>query len=295
MGENTAIEWADHTLNWWTGCEAISPGCEHCYAATWAKRAGRVFSERRLTSASIHALPAKWQREAAEFRKLHGRRQRVFVNSLADWADNQVPQDWRISLLRAIREAPDVDFLLLTKRIGNVHRMLERALTDGHMLTSRDSAWPWPNIWIGISVVNQEEADRDIPKLLDLPAAVRFLSCEPLLDELRLQRYLDVDQPLDWVIVGGESGPGARAFNLKWARDIARQCKLFGTACFVKQLGANPIYQAGRSVKSEGPGFRLSVTELQIDTDIALIDRKGGDWSEWPPDLRIREFPRSAA
>lgn len=295
MGANTKIEWADHTLNWWTGCEPVSPGCAHCYAESWAKRAGRNFGERRLTSAAIHALPQKWQREAASFRVQHGRRQRVFVNSLSDWADNQVPVQYRTSLLAAIALAPDVDFLLLTKRIGNVKRWL-----DAGQITLP------PNVWIGISVVDQAELDRDLLKLLTIPAPVRFLSIEPMLapisfadrvtniDPRKPRVYESVLKLLDWVIVGGESGTGARPFNLHWARTIIAQCDAAGTACFIKQLGANPIYAAGGSIESEGEGFRLSVASIEVETDIELNDRKGGDWTEWPPDLRIREFPRGA-
>lgn len=147
--------------------------------------------------------------------------------------------------------------------------------------------WPLPNVWLGVSVENQEAADERIPLLLQTPAAVRFLSCEPLLERVDLNRVPRLSHPcapslngrgIGWVIVGGESGPGARPCELAWIRSIVDQCRAAGVPAFVKQLGATPIRQ----------------TE---DDQLWHIerDRKGGDMNEWPPDLRVREFPEARA
>lgn len=279
MGENTKIEWCDHSWNFWTGCEPVSPACAHCYAASWAKRAGRVFAERRLTTESNRRLPMKWQCEAKAFADQHGRRQRVFVNSLADWADNQVPDEWRISLFEAIATAPDVDFLLLTKRIGNAARMLPVMDSTKPGYRPWNRKWPWPNVWIGATVANQEEANRDLPKLLRIAARVRFLSCEPQLGpiDLREAHFNRERLPrVDWVIVGGESGSKARPFVLGHAKDIVRQCREAGVAVFMKQAGSNPVNREGERCPH-------------------IKSRKGDDPAEWPEELRVREFPRGAA
>jgi protein gp37 len=305
VGDYTDIEWATHTLNWWTGCEHVSPACAHCYAEAWARRAGRDFSERRLTTEANRRKPLKWEANATEFEREHGHRQRIFVNSLSDVFDNKVPQEWRDSLFEMIRRTPSLDYLLLTKRIGNAERMLPADWGDGY-----------PNVWLGATVANQEEAERDIPKLLAVSARVRFLSIEPMLGPLDLeypesmfpngpQMCCDgrecgcmgrpIDPPLlygiNWVIVGGESGSGARSFNIQWARDLVAQCRGSGTAVFVKQLGARPYLQVTRSSSVTAPSMKLHIAEMQLESTISLSDRKGGDIREWPEDLRVRQFP----
>jgi protein gp37 len=282
MTENSKIEWTDHTFNPWVGCTKISPGCDHCYAESWAKRAGSpelwADGERRRTTAQNWRQPFKWNAAA----EAAGVRARVFCASLADVFDNSVPREWRADLFRVIHNTPHLDWLLLTKRIGNAREMIERARIDGHLLTSGSKHWPWPNVWLGATVVNQEEADRDIPKLLATPARIRFLSCEPLLGPIDFAGWwVDHQNPamhettleaLDWVIVGGESGGGARGMDVGWAVDIVEQCKAVETAVFVKQLGARPFM-------SPGP-----ITWPTTST-------KGSDMSEWPEVLRVREFP----
>lgn len=274
MGANTNIEWATHTLNWWTGCEPISPACAHCYAAAWAKRAGRDFAERRLTTEANRRQAFKWEKNAPAFEAEHGHRQRIFVNSLADVFDNQVPQTWRDELFATIRDTPSLDYLLLTKRIGNAKKMLPADWGDGY-----------PNVWLGSTVVTQEEADRDIPKLLATPAAIRFLSCEPLLGPVDITEWLwgfenpcatcprDIDCECGWntrkenklpsidlVICGGESGSNARPMDIRWADDLRQQCADASTAFFMKQLGG--------------------------------VRDKRGDLADMPESLRVREFPR---
>lgn len=287
MVENTKIQWATHTLNWWVGCEAISPGCLHCYAASWAKRAGRDFAVRTLTTQANRTQPIKWASNHETFYQEHGHRQRVFTNSLADVFDNQVPDEWRTGLFNMIKATVELDYLILTKRVGNISRMLPT-----------DWGLGYPNVWIGISVVNQEEADRDIPKLLKIPAAIRFLSCEPLLSRIDLTPHLcgraepceqcpedadcecgfspraDLkDEPaISWVIGGGESGSGARPCALGWLKDIVHDCKNTGTPVFIKQLGAKPTNREGEPCPH-------------------IHARKGDDMAEWSPELRVREFP----
>jgi protein gp37 len=246
MGENTKIEWTGHTFNPWTGCTKISPGCDHCYAESWAKRAGTVRwgvgEPRRRTTAANWRLPLKWNAQAER----EGRRFRVFCASLADVFGNAVPDEWRADLFRLIRATPRLDWLLLTKRVGNACAMIDDARERGHLLTSGSPEWPWPNVWIGATVVNQEEADRDIPKLLATPAAVRFLSIEPMLGPITIDRRLieQIDGTsqhgprfIDWIICGGESGPKARPMHPDWARSLRDQCAAAGVPFLFKQWG----------------------------------------------------------
>lgn len=261
MAENSAIEWTDHTFNPWEGCQKVGPGCDHCYAETRNARYGGGTAPnwgpgapRRRTLPANWRKPLAWQRNAAAFFAEHGRRQRVFCASLADVFDNAVDPVWRIELATLIAKEPDLDWLLLTKRIGNAAAMLQ-AMFDA-------PAYPPANVWLGATVVNQAEADRDVPKLLAAPAARRFLSMEPLLGPVDLTKIAwDVagygmegalrvpDEPddfrywshetqgIDWVIVGGESGPGARPMHPHWARSLRDQCAAAGVPFLFKQWG----------------------------------------------------------
>ncbi|MBP7572585.1 MAG: phage Gp37/Gp68 family protein [Rhodoferax sp.] len=272
MSKNTKIEWAHDTFNPWVGCTKISPACDHCYAEGWAKRSGQVVwgKDRKRTSIANWKLPLKWDKEA----QAAGVRRKVFCASLADVFDNAVPQEWRNDLFRLISETQNLDWLLLTKRIGNVLDMLDEALLQEPRLRNgacRFASWPWPNVWLGATICNQIEADRDIPKLLSLPATKRFLSMEPLLGPVDLSMiqhtvgygcgpctgcgsavYIDAltgsyfcaascDGPvrpaIDWVIVGGESGPGARPMHPDWARSLRDQCLAAGVPFLFKQWG----------------------------------------------------------
>jgi protein gp37 len=223
--ENTSIEWCDHTFNPWIGCTRVSPGCDHCYAATRAVRfhmqdtAGNPLwnpgADRHRTSSVNWKAPLKWNRDAARA----GVRARVFCASLADVWDNQVPDAWRADLLELIRATPALDWLLLTKRPQNIAKMLP--------------AKHFRNIWLGTTAETMEEAARRIPVLLRVPAVIRFLSCEPLLEPLDLTRYLR-GSGVHWIICGGESGP--RPMDPKWARSLRDQCRATGTAFFMKQM-----------------------------------------------------------
>ncbi|WOI45885.1 phage Gp37/Gp68 family protein [Acidovorax sp. BLS4] len=247
MSANTNIEWCDHTFNPWTGCTKVSPGCDHCYAEGWAKRSGQVqwgpHAARRRTSPANWSLPRRWNAQAEAFAAQHGRRQRVFCASLADVFDNAVPIAWFAEFLDLCRLTPNLDKLLLTKRIGNVERRLAEAseyaaevmrnpLLANWIVTWLDGDAP-PDIWLGTTIVNQPEADRDIMKLLAVPASVRFLSMEPLLGPVIVKGLF----ALDWVIVGGESGPGARPMHIDWARGLRDQCEAARVPFLFKQWG----------------------------------------------------------
>lgn len=265
VAEHSSIEWCDHTFNPWEGCQRIGPGCDHCYAETRNARFGGgqapnwgPGAPRRRTSEANWRKPLQWQAHAAEFKAQHGRRQRVFCASLADVFDNQVPDAWRRDLFALIAATPDLDWLLLTKRIGSAHRMLPPdwvAAPPGREIPRMPD-----NVWIGATITSQEEADRDIPKLLAVPARVRFLSMEPLLGPVDLtsirqplegESYTEgnvlvrkstldrgADRPaVDWVIVGGESGPGARSMHPYWARSLRDQCAAAGVPFLFKQWG----------------------------------------------------------
>lgn len=266
MGDRTKIEWADATFNPWVGCTQVSPGCDHCYADGWAKRSGLVKwgsgASRRRTSESTWRQPLRWDAAHEAFYEVHGRRRRVFCASLADVFDNEAPAEWRADLFRLIEATPHLDWMLLTKRIGNAGDMMFVA-RGGHLPLLR-------NVWLGATVVNQVEADRDIPKLLATPAAVRFLSIEPMLGPIDLTRipiprgtaeYLGGTLPrIDWVVVGGESGPKARPMHPEWARSLRDQCANTGVPFFMKQMG----------------GAR---------------DKRGA-MEELPEELRVRDFPQ---
>jgi len=177
MAENSGIEWTDHTFNPWEGCTKISPACDNCYAAARAERFGTVVwgGPRRRTSEANWNKPLKWEKNADSFLEENGRRQRVFCASLADVFDNQVPEEWRADLWDLIRKCPSLDWLLLTKRPQNIEGMLPPFWDE---IKGR--------IWLGTTVENQAIADRNIPHLLKHDAAVRFLSCEPLLGPIDL-------------------------------------------------------------------------------------------------------------
>ncbi|WP_454691193.1 phage Gp37/Gp68 family protein [Achromobacter aloeverae] len=258
MAENSTIEWTDHTFNPWEGCQKAGPGCEHCYAETRNARYGGGVAPnwgpgapRRRTGAANWRKPLTWNRDAGAFYTLHRRRQRVFCASLADVFDNQVEDEWRLDLATLVTMTPNLDWLLLTKRIGNATRMLADMFPAGTP----------EHVWVGATICNQEEAERDIPKLLAVPARRRFLSMEPLLgpvglDVLDLDGHSEIyplrgtadcedddgtpgpDVPaLDWVIVGGESGIGARPMHPDWVRSLRDQCVAAGVPFLFKQWG----------------------------------------------------------
>jgi protein gp37 len=235
MAEKTGITWTDSTFNPWIGCTKVGPGCDNCYAeALMDKRWHRVQwgsgKARQKTSASNWQAPLHWEKHHEAFALRRGRRRRVFCASLADVFDNEVDPTWREDLFALIAKTPNLDWLLLTKRIGNVPAMV--AMIPG---------WLPPNVWLGATMVNQAEYDRDVRKLLAVDASVRFLSVEPMLGPIR--GGLDL-HGLDWVIVGGESGHNARPIRREWIDGLRAECAAAGVAFFFKQWGG-PSATAG--------------------------------------------------
>jgi protein gp37 len=223
MGENSKIEWCDHTMNFWVGCTKVSAACDHCYAESWAKRSGHPElwdGERRRTSPSLWRQPLRWNLDRLG---IGNPRARVFTNSLADFFDNQVPSEWRGDAWDIIGKTPNLDWLILTKRPQNIAKMLPAGWNDGL----------WPNVWLGMTCENQEEYDRRANYLYSVIAPVRFISYEPALGPL----VLDEDAPLDWVIAGGESGPNARPIEVEWFFNLRDQCARQGIYFFMKQMG----------------------------------------------------------
>jgi protein gp37 len=368
MGENTKIQWADHTASFWEGCTKISAGCAHCYAESFEKRVGNdVWGKLK---------PRKWTKGGpALIRKLNkkakaaGRVDTVFVNDLADFFEEFdgpivdhngervatcqnacglrcVPQallvsckctkcddelrwltinDLREEAFSLFDECQNLIFMLLTKRPENIRRMTPRRLPEGRKCCSCSSEleylpneegwycrarcqpanlelnrecggyWYRSNVMLGTSVENQEQAKKRINVLVECRdlAPVLFLSCEPLLGPVDLDEYLTSPccngtisecgcdgerggRAIDWVIVGGESGHNARPCRATWISDIVMQCESESVPVFVKQLGSNA---------EEGYGCHRKLN---------LRDKKGGDMSEWPEDLRVRILPESA-
>jgi protein gp37 len=301
MAEHSKIEWTDHTFNPWEGCQKVGPGCDHCYAEARDNRftGGKHWgpgAPRRRTSAVNWRKPLAWDKAAKEA----GVRYRVFCASLADVFDNAVPQGWRDDLWALIEATPNLDYLLLTKRPGNIANMLPVPFDfDKH----------FPNVWLGCTVVNQAEADRDIPKLLAVPAVVRFLSMEPLLGPVDLRPWIG-SQPyipgasthvgvdgyerqdigggiidgIDWIIVGGESGPGARPMSPQWARDIRDQCIAAGVAFHFKQNGE---WVSVSEVEGPGDHFKFPDGRTVRRTGKKLAGRTldGRTWDELPGGL----------
>ena len=313
MGEESSIAWTDATANFWMGCQRVSPGCEHCYAETLVTTRMRLpvwgppkTTERHRTKSAWVDVP-RWNRAA----KRDGVRRKVFVSSLADvFEDHPAVAPWRMEALHLLERCRNLDVQLLTKRPQNIMRMV-----PAHWR----AAWP-DHIWIGTTVEDQRRVEERIPHLLGVPARVRFLSCEPLLESVDLTRldiftndrwpkslpnepatYYDVlsgrglrpswtgvsietaGPSVSWVIVGGESGASARPFDLAWARSIVSQCREAEVPCFVKQMGARPVHMVR--------GYTY-VDEREDEYPLSLRDRAGADPSEWPSDLRVQEFPR---
>lgn len=241
MSDKTNISYADHTWSPWLGCEPVSPGCAHCYASAISKRAGRGpyrhGIERVLTK--DWKKPARWNRNGGG---------RVLV-SMCDPFDEEVTREWRVKFWDLIADTPNLTWLLLTKRPEN-------------------TPWkevPFRNAWLGVSVENQETADRRIPILLGIRAKVRWISYEPMLGPVDLGKcfpcgyYCDervghVDHPfwsrvktgIDWIVAGGESGPKHRPMDVAWMRSVAALCKLAGVSFYCKQDSHRLPGQQGR-------------------------------------------------
>jgi len=280
VADGTHIEWSDATWNPLVGCTKVSAGCDNCYAEGVVNRwhaAGKPSFPNRFDVVSLRRngllyLPLRWTRP-----------RKVFVNSLADLFHADVPDDFIARVFAIMALSPLHTFQLLTKRHARMRALLSDdgfrsevaheinglVVTDGvpdaAYLHDVDDWWPLPHVWLGVSVEDQHWAHIRIPALLDTPAAVRWISAEPLLGPLHLRPYLrprpwylDATR-LDWVVTGGESGPGARPMHRAWARLIADQCARTGVPFLHKQNGVYvpdpdgthvPVDSAGR----EWPG-----------------------------------------
>ena len=302
----TKIQWTEETWNPLTGCKAVSEGCTNCYAARMAWRLAHNPATKRLYEGTVRKSGGRpvWTGETSNATLLPGigklaswRKPRlIFVCSMSDLFFEGHDDRSVISVIKAMRRHSRHTFQVLTKRPERMKEMFARAggVPD--------------NVWIGVSVEDQEAAYERIPVLLTIPAKVRFVSCEPLLGPINLER-MDIYSMLgaerheydpvchydalrcrsdihpihgaepgwgkiDWVIVGGESGQNARGCNILWIADIVKQCRAAGVPVFVKQIGGRP-----------------HMNGIPIDID----DKKGGDMREWPEHLRVREWPRLAA
>lgn len=225
MGADSKIEWCRHTWNPWVGCTKLSPACDHCYAEVWAKRTGQHHlwaGERRRTSEANWQLPLKWNRAAAAA----GERHCVFCGSLMDFCDNQVPRRWRDDAWHRVHQTPNLDWMLLSKRPENYRKML-----PGPDIGTPEWGDGWPNVWLGATVEDRARLRR-IDHLREVPARIRFLSIEPLLEDLGTLDLVGIHL----VIVGGESGPHARDNNFEAnARALLAQCRAASVPFFCKQ------------------------------------------------------------
>ena len=317
MADHSAIEWTDASWNPVRGCTKVSAGCKFCYAERFAERfrgvKGHPFEQGfdvRLVPEALD-LPLRWKKP-----------RRVFVNSMSDLFHEDVPDRFIADVFNVMKLAPEHTFQVLTKRPERMAAFV-RPWTGATL--------PLPNVWLGVSVEDQAAADERIPHLLATPAAVRFGSCEPLLGPVDLAAIIPGDEAsrldalsgyyfcdgrneptpaprLDWAIVGGESGPGARRCDVAWIRSLLKQCKAAGVPCFVKQLGAHVITRNDDGLSGcEADDWQLDDPDGQVEEDldgtrdgyqgapvrVHLRDRKGGDPAEWPADLRVREYPKS--
>jgi protein gp37 len=332
----SATEWTDRTWNPVRGCARVSPGCERCYAERQAHRfSGASQPYEGLTVLGKHG--PRWRGEARFIPSMLDaplkwrEPQRIFVNSMSDLWHQDITNEQIAAVFGVMAACPKHTFQVLTKRPDRMNQWFawhEKLVRDrewrnerwrlcenealeclGELLPASGclAKWPLRNVHIGVSCEDQQRAAERIPLLLETPAAIRFVSAEPLLGELDLEHFMEAEcwgdcncdylygyepgcrrnggdgyltRKLDWVIVGGESGPGARPCNVDWIRSIVKQCADAGTPCFVKQLGAAP--------------FVLDVDEaaaVETFPRLKLGDRKGGEMSEWPEPLRVRQFP----
>jgi protein gp37 len=224
MAENSGIEWTTHTFNPWIGCTKVSAACDHCYAEAWDARGlqgkdSRWGPHALRTRTKTWGNPRKWQRQALA----SGERPRVFCASLADVADNHksIEPQWRRDLVALIRECPNLDFLLLTKRPQNVAKLYPDLIED----------WP-DNVWMGASTENREEMLRRGEALAKLPAKITFWSAEPLVGDLG---EIPADIMPSWVITGGENGANYRPVDPDWFRSLRDQCAAHGVPFLFKQ------------------------------------------------------------
>lgn len=299
----TEIPWADSTANFWRGCDKVSPGCKFCYITTTFpfRTSGQKHGDPRVLSNSAIDDVRKWnkkpwicgecgramtEQESKEYVRcetgvhlVRHHRRRVFSLSLGDWLDNEVPIEWLAKMLEAIRNCSNLNFLLLTKRPENFRKRLEAA-QDWHFDFGERNVSGWlqnwrlypryapDNVWLGVSIEDQKRADERRDIFASLPAMIKFVSYEPALENVNWQGWGFIQ----WLIFGGESGQHARACNINWGRNAKEFCDANHISFFCKQLGKRACIE---------PPFEL----------LRLKHPKGGDISEFPKDLQVRNFP----
>ena len=307
MSAATSIEWTEATWNPVRGCSVVSPGCTNCYAMRQAHRhanAGGAYAG--LTKLSkggpvwtgeMRTVPELLDWPLRKRKPLY-----IFVNSMSDLFHEDVPDEFIRAVFSVMAQAKQHTFQVLTKRAARMRDLLEGWRKAG--LTLREGCGvTLPNVWLGVSVEDQRRADERIPLLLETPAAVRWISAEPLLEAINVERYFwhgvhvgearhrTTPSPLHWVVCGGESGPGARTFDIAWARLLRDQCRAAGVPYFLKQLGCRPISHQDEGYPwaplFEDDGHGDPTGEWGLDG----TSPKGGDPTEWPEDLRVREYP----
>lgn len=291
MSDASKIEWTDATWNPITGCTKVSPGCDHCYAETLHER---FHGKGSFSMVTLHPdrldKPLRWRKP-----------KRVFVNSMSDLFHNDVPDEFIARVFAAMALAPQHTFQVLTKRHGRMRSLLSSERFDEMFADALyaiedprgeepaepigSAPGPLPNVWLGVSVENQHWANIRIPALLDTPAAVRFLSCEPLLGPVSFRwakwaplinaSHLDGLKDIDWVIVGGESGPGARPMRPEWARELRDQCTEAGVAFHFKQWGEYGPLGWRVTGSSDGQMVRMGKKNAGRELD-------GRTWDEYP-------------
>lgn len=321
--KSTKIQWTDSTinplraLNTETGavghyCEKVSDGCKFCYASAWNQRVRPIAGGKKLgTGLTFDVRNRTKIKPLFDTGKLtevlRWSPRKIFWCDMTDVFGEWYPDDWRDQIFAAMALTPEHIHQVVTKRTAaalkyfsdpDVHRRIADAMDQPDWLPAGKrfprlfENWPLPNLWLLASVENQEQADIRIHELLETPAALHGVSAEPLLGPVDFQRITpkpldgwNFEQRLEWVIVGGESGAGARPCDTKWVSDIVEQCQRENVAVFVKQLGANPVQRI-----MYGPATFDADQAVHLDR-LALKDRKGGDIAEWPLELQVREFP----
>lgn len=317
MAANSKIEWTGDTWNPIAGCSIVSPGCAHCYAMRTAGRLEAMGQAKYVGTTKKANGKTLWTGnvnldEAALSIPLRTRKPTTyFVNSMSDLFHHDVPHEFISRVFGVMASCPQHTFQVLTKRSERLQCAVRLVYED-----PKEHGW-WPckwwhrrevepldNVWLGVSCENQKYADERIPWLLKTPAAVRFVSAEPLLGRIDFSSARDwigypgeASPSLDWLIVGGESGPGARPCRAEWILSIVEQCQAAGVSCFVKQLGSH--VEAANDDVSEWLDQTSGVT---IDEHrgpvhqgdpvrVRLKHKKGGAVEEWPEALRVRQFP----
>ena len=300
MSDRSNIEWTDATWNPVTGCTKVSPGCDHCYAETLAERfrgtPGHYYErgfDLQLRPEKLDQ-PLRWRRP-----------RRVLVNSMSDLFHDQVPDEYIARVWAVMALAPQHTFQVLTKRHGRMRSLLSSDRFDelfaealysvehprGEELAEPNGSTPGPlpNVWLGASLENQQWADIRIPPLLTTPAAVRFLSCEPLLGPVSLfaNTKIDTDTLVDWVIVGGESGRGARPMHPSWVRQLRSECTTYGIPFHFKQWGEWVTEaQSPEDIVLPATGWSYlgdeQPTVYKVGKKAAGRDLDGRTWDEYP-------------